>query len=172
MNKPKLTQSELKSLLSYSPTSGEFVWLHRPNAPRHWNSRYAGKIAGFDWPIGNIIYRSIRIHDYPFLGHRLAWLYMTGEWPLAIDHKDGNGLNNSWTNLRIATKAQNAANTGAQKNNKTGFKGVSPHKGRYRATISIAGKQQCLGYFSTAEEAHKAYCTAAKERDGDFLRTA
>lgn len=170
---PALTQDTLKRLLHYEPLTGVFTWLTRADVRQSWNTRYAGKEAGFDWSIGNVTYRSIRIFDWPFLAHRLAFLYTTGAWPKdGIDHKDLDGLNNRWANLREATKAQNSANTKAMRNNSSGFKGVSKnHNGRWRATISISGKQRRLGYFDTPEEASAAYHAAAVERSGEFARS-
>jgi hypothetical protein len=173
-NAPHLDQETLTRLLDYDPETGIFRWRERTDVRKAWNTRYAGKIAGFDWnvPNSNVTYRSIRIFDWPFLGHRLAWLYMTGEWPThGVDHRDMDGLNNRWGNLRSATKAQNAANTKILRTNTTGFKGVSLSKnGRYRATIKINDRQKWLGYFDTPEEAHAAYCRAALERSGQYAR--
>lgn len=172
MSAPIITQEILKSLIHYEPETGEFVWLHRPLARKVWNTRYSGKRAGFDWrvPSTKMIYRSIRIFDWPFLGHRLAVLYMTGEWPPNdVDHKDQNGLNNRWTNLRLADKRQNGANRGVSRRNKLGFKGVTvDNDGRFRATLGYKGKQVWLGRYNTPEEAHAAYLKAAREHFGEF----
>jgi len=65
------------------------------------------------------------------------------------DHRDRNGLNNTRANLRAATNSQNMANRNIQKNNTSGFKGVSWHKriGKWQSTIRIDGKLRSLGYF-------------------------
>ena len=175
MTAPQLDQNTLKRLLAYEPTTGTFAWHHRDDVPKSWNTKYAGKPAGCAWPVrgSKLTYWIIRIFDWPFLGHRLAFLYMTGDWPLVqVDHIDLNGLNNRWINLRDATRSQNLANTRAWRNNSTGFKGVSLCKktGRYRATISLNSKQKWLGSFDTPEAAHAAYCHAARERSGKFAR--
>lgn len=176
MSAPYLDASTVKELLHYEPESGVFTWLPR-KGKKTWNTRYAGKEAGFDWtPTGSgVSYRSIRIFDWPFLGHRLAFLYMTGEWPAhEVDHADGDGLNNKWANLRAASKAQNGANCKAKKNNKSGFKGVSYCKAtnKFRATIQAEGKWKWLGGFSTAEEAAEAYAEASKSLHGEFGRVS
>lgn len=175
MTAPKLDQAALKALLTYEPETGVFTWLPRDGS-RAWNTRYAGKSAGFDWRCGpNVTYRSIRIYDWPFLGHRLAWLYMTGSWPVdTIDHIDLCGLNNAWANLRQASKAQNGHNTRAPRTNTSGYKGVSFHQqtGRYRATIRSGNRQIWLGYHDTPEAAHAAYTKAANELRGSFARTS
>lgn len=173
MSAPFLTQGMLRSLLEYDPTTGVFTWKPRSGAAA-WNTRYAGKVAGFDWRVGNVVYRSIRIFDWPFLGHRLAVLYVTGEWPThGVDHINLNGLDNRWVNLRPATKQQNGWNTPKPRTNTTGFKGVSrDRRGKFRATIRVGGRQVWLGFHDTAEEAHAAYCEAAREQFGEYARVA
>ena len=90
-----------------------------------------------------------------------------------VDHKDGNGLNNVRTNLRVCSHTQNLQNRKLNKNNKIGFKGVSIIKSKrnpYKASINVNGKAIRLGCFPTPELAHKAYCEAAKEYFGEFAR--
>jgi hypothetical protein len=119
------------------------------------------------------MYWSIRIYDWPFAAHRLAWLYMKGAWPaVLVDHRDLDGLHNWWSNLREADKVQNGANMRMHRRNKSGFKGVSYRAGRFRATIRVNGRQKWLGYHDTAEAAHEAYRIAAIERSGEFARAA
>jgi hypothetical protein len=103
----------------------------------------------------------------------LIWLYMTGEWPSDdIDHRDRDGLNNRWANLREATRSQNLANRCAQVNNAIGVKGVCLERatGRYLAYIKVAGRTIALGRFGTAEEASRAYMAAALQHFGEFAR--
>lgn len=174
MPEPYLDQSILKSLLEYDAMSGDFTWKLRVDVGKTWNTRYSGKLAGYEWQAcPNVRYRCIRIFDWPFLAHRLAWLYVTGEWPAeSVDHKDTNGLNNRWSNLRMASKAQNGHNTRKPRTNTSGYKGVSLHRttGRYRAYIRHDGRQIWLGYHDTAEAAHEAYKRAAIELRGKFAR--
>lgn len=87
-----------------------------------------------------------------------------------VDHIDGNKLNNQKTNLRFCTRSQNTANRGANKNNKSGYKGVSWNKNtcKWRATIVINAKQNHLGLFNTKEQAAEAYNVAAKQLFGEF----
>lgn len=103
--------------------------------------------------------------------HRVVMERMLG-YPLAdsetVDHVDRNGLNCSRGNLRIATQAEQNANQKLNKNNPTGFRGVSPFQGKYRARITFEGKEQHLGLFDTPEQAYAAYCEAAKRYFGDF----
>ena len=164
MIKPELTQEELKKKFIYNPTTGLFTKLSDPQ----------GKV-GTIWQRNDRIsaYHKIGIKNYQFLAHRLAWLYMNGEWPKnEIDHIDGNGLNNRWSNLRHATRAQNSTNSPAQKSNKIGLRGVHFHKGakKWRAQICKNLKITHLGYFDTPEQASVAYQKAARVFHGEFVR--
>lgn len=87
-----------------------------------------------------------------------------------VDHIDRNPLNNTRANLRLATRKQNAANTGPKKVNRTGYKGVSLHKktGLYVARIRENGRRICLGYRETPEEAAQLYDEAARRIHGPF----
>lgn len=89
-----------------------------------------------------------------------------------IDHRDGNGLNDQRSNLRIATNAENVRNGGRQRNNTTGFKGVSLVKssGKYEAQIAFNNKTIHLGKFLTPIEAAKAYNNKAIELHGQFAK--
>jgi hypothetical protein len=90
-----------------------------------------------------------------------------------IDHKDGNGLNNTRDNLRAATKSQNAANCRAHRDGSSGFKGVSFRRDRpnpWRARIFENGREKMLGYFATREGAALAYNNAAIRLHGEFAR--
>lgn len=88
-----------------------------------------------------------------------------------IDHEDGDGLNCRKSNLREATETQNRSNTRRRSDNRTGFKGVSPHRGQFRARIHVAGKERLIGVFSTAEEAARRYDEEAIKAFGAFART-
>lgn len=107
--------------------------------------------------------------------HRVIMERVLGR-PLAsnelVDHRDMNGLNCSRENLRLATNQQNQANRPAQKNNKSGYKGVFWYKraNKWRAVIKLDGKQIHLGLFSNPEDAYKAYLEKAKELFGEYAR--
>jgi hypothetical protein len=91
--------------------------------------------------------------------------------PRLIDHIDGNRLNNQRINLRLCNKAQNGQNRGRNKNNTSGYKGVTwdGFAGRWLAQIFIQGKKKNLGRFDFPEEAHAAYCRAALIHHGEFV---
>jgi hypothetical protein len=93
---------------------------------------------------------------------------------IKIDHVDGNGLNNLEENLRHCTNAENAHNMKIErKNNTTGFKGVSYYPANnsinpYSAHIGYRGKLIHLGYYTTVQQAARAYDRKAKELFGEF----
>lgn len=87
-----------------------------------------------------------------------------------VDHIDGDSLNNTRSNLRIATRGQNRANSRPNRNNTTGFKGVRRRGTRYRAEITVDKKTTYIGTFDTPEAAHAAYVEAAKQHFGEFAR--
>jgi hypothetical protein len=98
---------------------------------------------------------------------------MTGEWPSKeIDHCDGNKSNNKWSNLRLATKSQNQANSRIHKNNKSGVRGVHWHSQSktWRAMIKTNMKYTYLGSFKSKKDAASAYYAEAKKRFGNFIR--
>jgi hypothetical protein len=85
-----------------------------------------------------------------------------------IDHRDGNGLNNTRSNLRECSHLENMRNRKMHSNNKSGYRGVWRFKRWFRAGIQLNGKRISLGYFDDAIEAAKAYDAKATELFGEF----
>lgn len=161
-----LTQAELKSYLHYSPDTGIFTRIYSasPNA----------KIGHQYSCVGSNGYINIRIQYKNRLAHRLAWLYIYGEWPKEqIDHINGIKTDNRICNLRQANNSQNNLNIGIQKNNTSGYKCVAwiKHAKKWRASCWYNNKNKFLGYFSTAEQASEAYEAFAKLHLGEFHRS-
>lgn len=117
-------------------------------------------------------YMRVEIGGKKLLLHRVIFLYFNGYLPKFIDHIDNNKLNNKIENLREATKSQNRRNSKLPCNNKSGFKGVYLNKSsnRFQAQIRLKDNCKSLGYYNTAEEAHKAYCLEASKLYGEFAR--
>ena len=86
-------------------------------------------------------------------------------WSL-VDHINGNPLDNRRENLRVCSQQENSCNRGKNSNNKSGYKGVSWNKQCEKWRAAINGKH--IGIFDTPEEAHQAYCEAARELHNEF----
>lgn len=159
-----LSHEEAKRVLDFKPKTGEFRWkVSNSNRVR------AGDIAGSVCRLTG--YRLIGVHGVLYRANRLAWFWMTGEWPNGqVDHANGHRADDSWRNLRVATPQQNTVNSKRQSNNTSGFKGVHKHGSRFRARLRRHGKSFSLGVFNTAEEAHAAYRVVADRYDGEFAR--
>ena len=87
-----------------------------------------------------------------------------------VDHIDQNGLNNTRTNLRPATRTQNQANKGLQRSNTSGYKGIVwlEREQKWYAQIRVNRRGIYLGRYKTKEDAYAAYCEAAKKYFGEF----
>lgn len=143
-----LTQELLIDRLSYSPITGEFLWRKSEMA--------AGCIAKHG-------YRVIRIDGVLYYAHRLAWLYMHGEWPTKfIDHINLNKTDNRIINLRDVSPADNSSNQHAPHMKKTasGKRGVQRNHSGWQAVIWRNGERQCLGTFNTIDDAYSSYLRA------------
>lgn len=147
-----LTQARAKELVDYDPETGIFTWVKSTGC------RAAGSRAGTVMPVTETGggYRKICLDKEQFLEHRLAFLWMTGEWPLGeVDHDNNVHDDNRWGNLRPAEPVQNMLNRHKHKNNTSGVKGVSWNKfaAKWVASISYLGKQRHLGYFDDLADA-------------------
>lgn len=101
--------------------------------------------------------------------HRLVMQAQTGQY---VDHIDGNTLNATRANLRIATNRQNIRNMAIRERGTSKYKGVYLRDdGKWRAQIGVDGKRFNLGNFDDEETAALAYDVAARNRFGAFART-
>lgn len=89
---------------------------------------------------------------------------------LKVDHINGNTLDNTRENLRVATHAQNIHNAKRHRSNTSGYKGVQKHKKGWEAAIRVNGKLIHLGVFTDPAEAHEEYKKAAIAHFGEFAR--
>lgn len=174
-----LTAEYVREALTYNECTGAFTWRTRPldhfkttRTWNAWNARLAGTQAGYSSPLGYLV---ITINNRAYAAQNLAWLWMTGEWPInLIDHRDTDGFNNIWKNLREATHSENQCNRRVPSNNKSGFKGVSWKKdlGKWQVQIKAGAINRFLGHFDEdkLDEAAAAYAKAAQELHGEFAR--
>lgn len=160
-----LSAEDIREHIAYDPVEGTFTW----RTFRH----------GLRWPAGRPAgyvrkgYLAIKLFQVKVLAHRMAWTYMTGEWPeTLVDHWDNDPLNNRWNNLRLATSSQNAMNYSIGKRGPDRLKGTCWDSANemWQAHICINRKQKNLGRYPTEREAHEAYKAAAVEQFGEWAR--
>lgn len=162
-----ITAEEIRQFLNYDPNTGHFRWKARVA-----NHTKIGTTAGSKNSKG---YEQIRLRRRNYAAHRLALLYVYGDWPSGqIDHINLDPLDNRITNLRLATPSQNTANQRKRNGTSSRFKGVTKHRqmSKWQAQIKLLGKNHYLGLFDSEEAAYAAYCKAAIEIYGPFARLA
>lgn len=164
MAKTDITAARLRERLIYDPETGVFTW--RPRGNPQWDARFANQIAGSFDPGGYVRL----IFDYEKCwAHRLAWLYVNGEWPLGdIDHIDGNPRNNRISNLRDVPRSTNMENRRRANSKGNGLPlGVYFDKRRetrpFVARLTKGYRAVHLGSFASADEAHSAYLQAKRQ---------
>lgn len=156
----KLTQARLKEVLHYDKRTGVFTWRVDVG-----NQVQAGTRAGCRATQKDHTTIRIRVDGKLYLAHRLAWLWVRGQWPpKQVDHEDRNPSNNAWGNLRLATNKQNMENTCVRSGSKSGVVGVSwdSGKGRWHAQIGHNGEVVHLGHYVELEPAIAARKAAEK----------
>lgn len=147
---------DITEALDYDPDTGLFRWRHAVGLRIK-----PGMIAGSKTDKG---YIHIFYKGKCYKAHRLAFMFMNGSMPDdEVDHKDGNGENNKWVNLRGCTRNENQQNLPVYKNNSSGYQGIDECGGRFRARISFNGKRYSSVYFETIEAAINAHAEMKKE---------
>lgn len=157
MTEQILTQARLRELLHYDLDTGIFTSRVKRGRFR------AGVTVGTVDSTGRV---QIHLDHKKHFAHRLAWVYVTGHWPPnEIDHINGAPTDNRFFNLREATTKQNGENRGKQRNNTSGYKGVtwSNKSQKWQAQICHHGKRKQLGVFTDPKAAHAAYLAAANQ---------
>lgn len=166
MAKEKLSTDFLKECLDYDSLTGNFIWKVRPRSHfkadwshRSWNLRWSGTVAGWKDRTSHSkdeYYWKISVNSVNYKAHRLAWVFITGEWPEnVIDHINGNTLDNRSINIRSASDWDNATNQKRRKDNKSGVTGVGWQKAicKWYANGRINNDLQHLGFYTDKFEA-------------------
>lgn len=155
-----ITQKLLRDVLDYNPETGVFTWKIDQS-----KRAKKGVVAGSNWK-----YTLIGINKGRYYAHRLAWIYVYGDFIGHIDHINEDKNDNRISNLRLCDKPRNMQNRGKQVNNTSGFKGVtfSKQTGKWIVQIWAFGKKQCIGGFITPEAAYKKYLELSKDMHGEF----
>ena len=157
-----LTQSELKQKLHYSPETEIFTRFISNNELKIIKNLANSKG-----------YIEIRINGIKYKSHRLAWLYVYGNFPnKSLDHINGIKTDNRIKNLREANQSENLKNIGIGKNNTSGIKGASFDKnsGKWKSQGCLNYKKVHIGLYESAEEAGIAYLEFAKKYHGEFYK--
>lgn len=164
-----LTAAWLRDHFEYGCESGRFTRLWPVVTGRGSVRHLAGTLTGAIHKDG---YRYLGINGRLYLEHRLAWLWVTGEWPeKEVDHIDGNRSNNRFSNLRSVTTQQNRMNSLGQKRRKNPYPGVYEHTtmcGRHCAQIKVNREVIYLGMFNTPEDAYEARKKAELRYFGEY----
>jgi hypothetical protein len=152
MAKHDLTAARLRELVRYDPETGHFTRIRQT---RH---KPAGTRITYIMPNG---YERIMVGSHKYPAHRLAWLYMAGEWPtMEIDHINGRPGDNRWCNLRHISRSMNQQNQRkAQRSSKSGLLGVCTRRNgaSFYAMVEVNGVSHRSATFKKKEEAHAAY---------------
>lgn len=160
----ELTYERLKEVVNYDPETGIFTWKIKLN-----NNLVVGSIAGTLTTRRHI---RLTIDGNHCQAHRLAWLYVYGEWPEGdVDHINNIRTDNRIENLRLATKSQNGMNCKVAEDNKSGVKGVcwDQRLKRWRAYVTKEGKTT-EKRFKSFEEAAEYVKKLREELCGEFTR--
>jgi hypothetical protein len=139
-----------------SPCDAEQVLLYK------WSLKFGGD--------GKQYVRAVDRSAKPYKQIMLHRLVMAPPSDADIDHINGDPLDNRRENLRIATTQQNLRNMRPHRDGSSVYKGVSWHKAskKWRAVLTVDGKQQCIGYFRDPAVAAAAYDERAKVAFGEF----
>jgi len=162
-----ITQEELKKQLHYNEETGIFTRL----ISNHHSVKIGDKAGSLDHDYWKIV-----VNKKQYYAHRLAWLYVYGEWSnfpeSVIDHIDGNKQNNKIINLRKITHQENILNQKKRINNTSGVKGISWHKRskNWQARVMINGASKYLGGFDNLEFAELVVMEARRKYHGEFAR--
>lgn len=161
--KPLPTPERVRQLLSYDPATGIFLRIIAPGR----RTDLVGTRAGYIDPTG---YRTMNLDGVLCRAARVAWAYMTNEWPaddVEIDHRNLVEDDDCWSNLRVATSSQQKCNT-RRTRAASGVRGVRFRKGKWDARIKFEGREHRVGRFVTLPEAAAAWAEAAARIHGQF----
>lgn len=119
-------------------------------------------------------------HKYTFYAARSAYTptgkqhvsmhraILAAERGIQVDHRDGNGLNNCRSNLRLATRVQNlCAFRGGRINKTSKYRGVYFHKQKAKWQVRVV--RQYVGIYASELDAARAYDAVARAQFGEFV---
>lgn len=143
--------------------AGVLLWKDPPKN----HAEKAGTVAGY-LCVGkgkNKTYWHVRAFGKTFKRSRVVFYMTHGRWPdPAVDHINGDSLDDRPGNLRECSLSQNAANSRPKARIHDLPQGVCRTKqGRFMARLMVNGKGRSLGVYETPDEAHRVYIAARGE---------
>ena len=154
-----VTQKQLKDQLDYDPCTGVF---------KRKKNRGKAKIGDVAGGINNKGYVYIRVFSVKYRAHRLAWLYVYGDFPKnQIDHINRIKTDNRIANLRDVTMSVNQRNRNLQANNTSGHVGVRWQKKAkcWRVTIADVHYGHFKSKAAAIEKAKSVYDSLGYHKD-------
>jgi hypothetical protein len=146
-----LTVDELREVFSYDPERGALYWKVDSGARARAGMR-AGTLG-----IGKTLrYQLVKYEGQQYYTHKVIWALHHGLWASGeVDHIDGDRTNNSVTNLREVTHAENTRNARRRSDNRSGINGVcwEEKKNRWRVQIGKNGRIHQVGRYRDFFEA-------------------
>ena len=141
-----LSPEQLRTMFRYDEDTGEIIRLVGP---------FSGQpCRGISHTRGKSYVRFRVANEGLVLWHIVAWTIKTGEWPLfEIDHVNGDGIDNRWSNLRRANRLLNNNNTSKRKDSAELNNIAITRYGKYQVTVKYAKRTFTLGSWDTQEEA-------------------
>lgn len=110
--------------------------------------------------------------QHTFVESNVIMFLRTGNWEYGlIDHKDGNPLNNSESNLRVCTQSENMCNAALRSDNTTGAKGVYQRYGKWAVQIWKNKKAHNFGVYEDFELAQLVSIEARNKLHLDYARS-
>lgn len=171
------SQKYLRECFDYDADTGACTWNVRPR--HHFNTDHGQKVTNGKHS-GNKItrttvtgdgktYRHIKVGKHAYSLHRLIYVWVTGkniDPDMEIDHINGDGTDNRWSNLRLVTRSQNKRNMRKMTTNTSGITGVTWNKSRqkWQAQMSLGDTTMYLGRFEDFFEA----CCARKSAEAEY----
>lgn len=154
-----LSRETLRKYYRYCPDSGNLYLIVTVDS---WGNetpifKQVGTIHKNGYTLVQMFGRTMKVH-------RLAFLYMTGQYPEFVDHINGIRSDNRWSNLRGVSRSENMRNRAIGKNNTSGTLGINwfPQTKQWRVRINVDGVRYSLGLFDTLNDAIAARTGAEK----------
>jgi len=162
-----LTKTEIEALFTVDLEGGRLFW----RVPSKYHAEKVDQEAGGPaLSQSGKYYWVVSINGRKYKRAHLIFCLAHGRFPVPMaDHKNGDSLDDSPSNLRDATATQNAWNHKKRKRRIALPMGVRATKaGTFEARIGFHKTQIHLGAFATPEAAHAVYLSKRSELYGEF----